>query len=215
MNETSNYNIYTSLHNGYLRFRNDDLDRSLYFSEFGISTMRDQTGNYIKDLQGSSGSIIWWDTRYSGSDASGITVNSYGGVAALTSSNNRALVQGDASVSIESVDSNVYIRPLTGHGAGSNTFNFTLSRSNLTDPNLPGYLMYGSTFQGINSVFGLRFYKQSNLIEMVDGDYSNTKDTTFQAGVGRFAKVGRKEGYQYVTLLTTKYLKLVAMVVIE
>ncbi|MEJ7218740.1 DUF7643 domain-containing protein [Staphylococcus gallinarum] len=207
MNETSNYNIYTSLHNGYLRFRNDDLDRSLYFSEFGISTMRDQTGNYIKDLQGSSGSIIWWDTRYSGSNASGVTVNSYGGVAALTSSNNRALVQGDTSVSIESVQSNVYIRPLTGQGAGSNTFNFTLSRSNLTDPNLPGYLMYGSTFQGDKFGAGLRFYKQSNLIEMVDGDYANTKDTTFQAGIGRFATVDRKEGYQYVSFVNDQIFK--------
>ncbi|WP_083578823.1 phage tail protein [Staphylococcus succinus] len=208
MNETSNYNIYTSMHNGYLRFRNDDLDRSLYFSEFGISTMRDQTGNYIKDLQGSSGSIIWWDTRYSGADASGITVNSYGGVAALTSSNNRALVQGDASVSLESVGSNVYIRPLTGQGSGSNTFNFTLSRSNLTNPDLPGYLMYGSTFEGDKFGGGLRFYKQSNLIEMVDGDYASTKDTTFQAGIGRFGTVGRKDGYSYIDFINDQVFKI-------
>lgn len=207
MNVTSTDHIFTSMKNGYLRFRNNDLDRSLYYSEFGISTMRDQTGNYIEDLQGSSGSIIWWDTRYSGSDANGITVNSYGGVAALTSSNNRALVQGDASVSLESVDSNIYLRPLTGHGAGSNTFNFTLSRSNLTDPNLPGYLMYGSTFQGDKFGAGLRFYKQTNLIEMVDGDYASTKDTTFQAGIGRFATIDRKDGYQYVDFVNEQVFK--------
>src|SRR5699024_863783 len=44
--------------NGYLRFRNNTLDRSIYMSDYGVSTMRDATGDYL-DADGSSGSLLF------------------------------------------------------------------------------------------------------------------------------------------------------------
>ncbi|MCP6711046.1 hypothetical protein NL489_27235, partial [Klebsiella pneumoniae] len=35
---TTTNNVYTRLKDGHLRFRNNNLDRSIYFSDFGIST---------------------------------------------------------------------------------------------------------------------------------------------------------------------------------
>ncbi|POC81287.1 structural protein, partial [Vibrio vulnificus] len=62
---TSRNEIFTRLKDGHLRFRNNKLDRSLYVSEFGISTYIDGEG----DGQGSSGTIAWWDTTFSPSNA--------------------------------------------------------------------------------------------------------------------------------------------------
>ncbi len=77
--------IFTRLKDGHLRFRNNTAGGSLYMSHFGISTYIDGEG----EDGGSSGTIQWWDKTYSDSGMNGITINSYGGVVALTSDNNR------------------------------------------------------------------------------------------------------------------------------
>ena len=58
---------------GLLRFRNNTRDRSLYYSDFGISTYVD--GNNEE----ASGSLQFFDYTYS--NARGVTLNSSNGVA--------------------------------------------------------------------------------------------------------------------------------------
>lgn len=88
---TTNYDVKTKLENGYLRFRNDSLERSLYLSEFGFSTYVDGTGEVL-DSNGSSGSIYWWDKTYS-TEYKGITINSHAGSPAMSSNLNKVIIQ--------------------------------------------------------------------------------------------------------------------------
>ncbi|MFF6546198.1 hypothetical protein ACET5F_32350, partial [Pseudomonas aeruginosa] len=78
---------------------------------------------------GSSGTIQWWDKTYSDSGMNGITINSYGGVVALTSDNNRVVLESYASSNIKSKQAPVYLYPNTDKVPGLNRFAFTLSNA--------------------------------------------------------------------------------------
>src|SRR5699024_3506440 len=123
----TNYDVKLKLEHGYFRARNDSLDRSLYFSEFGLSTYMDGTGDYVEPGGGSSGSLIFWDTSYSptGSGNRGITLNSYGGTVAMVSDKSRALVQAEASIRLESRQQPIFIRPKMDKQTTDMSFAFT------------------------------------------------------------------------------------------
>ncbi|MGZ0075863.1 hypothetical protein ACVXZY_11875 [Staphylococcus aureus] len=78
-------------------------------SHFGISTYIDGEG----EDGGSSGTIQWWDKITSDSGMNGITINSYGGVVALTSDYNRIIIDSYASANIESKNANIFYSPNT------------------------------------------------------------------------------------------------------
>lgn len=199
---TTTANVFTSMKNGYLRFRNNDLDRSLYMSEFGISTYVDQTGEYLDAPGNSSGTIAWWDKTYSPSGANGITINSYGGVAALTSYKNRVMIAAGGSVNLESTNSNVYIRPDTSQ-LGENSFSFNISNNREYND---GYIMFGDQDNGVYAS-GLRFSRAFSRLEVVDTDYSTGGGTTIEAGYGSFNTVSRRDGNQYLNMVHPQLLK--------
>lgn len=200
--ETTTSNVFTSMKNGYLRFRNNTTDSSLYMSEFGISTYVDQTGEYLDAPGNSSGTIAWWDKTYSPSGANGITINSYGGVAAITSNKNRVMVQGGGSVNIESTHSNVYIRPDLDN-LGDNTFSFNIADNR---EYRDGYIMFGGQDNGVYAS-GFRFSRAYSKIEVVDTNYSTGGGTTLEAGYGRFNTVSRRDGNQYLNIVHPQLLK--------
>lgn len=171
--------IYTRLKDGHLRFRNDTKNASLYFSYYGISTFMDGEG----ESGGSSGTIAWWDPSYSPSGANGITINSYGGVAALTSGLNRTMVQSRASVNLESMRSVIYLRPQKSE-VGNSTFAFTSTTGATSNADVKGYLMFGDLTNEDSWQYysGLRFYKGRSYIEVVDGSFSAGGNTVLDAG---------------------------------
>ncbi|HDP2145236.1 TPA: hypothetical protein P6H42_002194 [Staphylococcus aureus] len=188
--------IFTRLKDGHLRFRNNTAGGSLYMSHFGISTYIDGEG----EDGGSSGTIQWWDKTYSDSGMNGITINSYGGVVALTSDYNRIIIDSYASANIESREAPIYLSPNTKNKPGLNRFAFTLSnadRAYETD----GYIMFGSD-ENYKYGAGLRFSKRSNkgLVQVVNGDYATGGDTTIESGMGKFNLVKRRDGNSYVSI---------------
>ena len=197
---TTNYNVRTMLQNGYLRFRNDDARHSLYFSEFGISTYVDGEGSDEDEntVNGSSGSILWWDRTHSISDSNpkGITVNSYGGTAALTSTHNHVLMKSKYSAQIESTESNIQLNPYSDDT--NRNFKFTKSSNRLD-----GYILFGDTNET-----GLRFDGgPSGLVQVVDSDSSTGGSTTIEAGIGRFNVIYRRSSNKYVDLVGETYLR--------
>lgn len=195
---STRHNIFTRLKDGHLRFRNNALDRSLYMSEFGISTYIDGEGEGL----GSSGTIQWWDTTYSESDANGISINSYGGVVALSSDNNRIVLDAYASSNVESKTAAVYIHPHKETRPGNNRFAFTVSNADHSS-NTDGYIMYGSD-TNYNYGAGLRFSKSQNgkTVQVVDGNYSTGGDTTIEAGYGSFNTISKRDGNKYVRIIS-------------
>lgn len=191
-NSTTTHDVRTKLQNGHLRFRNDNLGRSLYMSEFGISTYVDGEG----ELGGSSGSVIWWDTEHSPSSQKGITVNSYGGTAALVSDQHHALVKSRYNATMQSTESNIDIH--THSDITQRRFRFTKS----TD-RLQGYLLFGD-----NDFKGLRFDNSSNgIVQVVDSNNQTGGDTEIEAGLGRFNMVVRRQGSNYVDITTANHLR--------
>ena len=126
--------IFTRLKDGHLRFRNNTAGGSLYMSHFGISTYIDGEG----EDGGSSGTIQWWDKTYSDSGMNGITR-----VVALTSDNNRVVLESYASSNIKSKQAPVYLYPNTDKVPGLNRFAFTLSNADNAYSS-DGYIMFGS-----------------------------------------------------------------------
>lgn len=185
---TTTHDVKTRLQNGHLRFRNESLDRSLYLSEFGISTYVDGEG----EGAGSSGSIIWWDKTYSPSNANGLTINSYGGVVALESDLNRIVLNANQSVNLESATSPIIFRPYRDNRGGSNVFMMTVAESS-NSSQTHGYLMYGSED---NRSVGLRFHKGSSAktIEVVNGDYASGGSTIFDAGILQANSIRKRDG---------------------
>ena len=200
--ETGTDNIFTSLHDGYLRFRNEDTDSSLYMSQFGISTFKDQNGDYVDSPGASSGTISWWDSTYSPTDAHGITINSWGGVAALTSYQNRVMIAAGGSVNLQSTKSNIYIRPDMDN-LGDNTFSFNISNGREYKD---GYIMFGGQNNGVYAS-GLRFSRAFSRLEVVDTDYSTGGGTTIEAGYGTFNTVSRRDGNQYLNIVDPQLFK--------
>lgn len=188
--------IFTRLKDGHLRFRNNTAGGSLYMSHFGISTYIDGEG----EDGGSSGTIQWWDKTYSDSGMNGITINSYGGVVALTSDYNRIIIDSYASADIESREAPIYLSPNTKNKPGLNRFAFTLSNAD-SAYETDGYIMFGSD-ENYKYGAGLRFSKRSNkgLVQVVNGDYATGGDTTIESGMGKFNLVKRRDGNSYVSI---------------
>ncbi|HDF8261638.1 TPA: hypothetical protein PCT82_002361 [Staphylococcus aureus] len=188
--------IFTRLKDGHLRFRNNTAGSSLYMSHFGISTYIDGEG----EDGGSSGTIQWWDKTYSDSGMNGITINSYGGVVALTSDYNRIIIDSYASANIESREAPIYLSPNTKNKPGLNRFAFTLSNAD-SAYETDGYIMFGSD-ENYKYGAGLRFSKRSNkgLVQVVNGDYATGGDTTIESGMGKFNLVKRRDGNSYVSI---------------
>lgn len=188
--------IFTRLKDGHLRFRNNTAGGSLYMSHFGISTYIDGEG----EDGGSSGTIQWWDKTYSDSGMNGITINSYGGVVALTSDYNRIIIDSYSSANIESREAPIYLSPNTKNKPGLNRFAFTLSNAD-SAYETDGYIMFGSD-ENYKYGAGLRFSKRSNkgLVQVVNGDYATGGDTTIESGMGKFNIVKRRDGNSYVSI---------------
>lgn len=199
---TSNDEIFTRLKDGHLRFRNNVTNSSLYMSQFGISTYIDGEGEGL----GSSGTIQWWDSTYSGTNANGITMNSYGGVVALSSDLNRIVLNAYSSANIESGQSNVYISPYRDVRPGLNRFSFSLANGD-TAYNTNGYIMYGAGDEAYPYGSGLRFYKSilEKRVAVVDGDYATGGDTIIEAGNGEFNQINRRSGNSYLRFLSNNF----------
>ncbi|PNZ52216.1 phage tail spike protein [Staphylococcus intermedius] len=133
--------VYTRIKDGLLRFRNNTRNRSLYYSDFGISTYVDGGPNE------SSGTLQFFDNTYS-KNARGVTLNSVSGVVALRSDNNSIVIESSLTTNIESNNYSVYVRPFKQSRAGLNEFQFYVKDAdsssdtdgcilfgNLTDPN--------------------------------------------------------------------------------
>lgn len=203
LGQSYDYDVTTTMSRGYIRFGDENRNRAINFSAFGLSTFLDGDGEWA-DAPGSSGSIYWWDGTYSPSNANGITMSSNGGVVALYSDNNRIMLDAGASVNLESRKGPVYVRPYTEGFTADHTFDFTLSQSGATD----GYLMYGvnkSSGDIYNS--GFRFNKNSARVEVVDKDFSTGGNTTIEAGIGSFNKVDRRSGNDYLYIVGDYYMK--------
>ncbi len=146
--------VYTRLKDGHLRFRNNNQNRSLYYSDFGISTYLDGEGD------GSSGTLQFFDYTYS-SNARGVTLNSSSGVVALRSDNNRVVLEASNTVNIESKNYSIYLRPMSSSRLGRNEFQFWV-KDNDAARDTDGVLSYGSITSGSSYGSGIRFDKSAN-----------------------------------------------------
>lgn len=135
---TQKDNVFMRAQGGYLRFRNNNQNRSLYYSDFGISTYIDG------DSSEASGTLQFFDYTYSPTNSvRGVTLNSAGGAIALNSERNRIVLDANATVNIESETSSVYIRPMKNNRAGTNEFRFW-TKLNDSVADTDGVLSYGT-----------------------------------------------------------------------
>lgn len=150
---TTTNNVYTRLKDGHLRFRNNNLDRSIYFSDFGISTYLD--GN----SEDASGTLEFFD--YSYSTARGVTLNSGIGVVALRSDSNRIILEAENTVNLESNQYSVYVRPFSKSRPGLNEFQFYV-KDNPSSADTDGALLFGNlTDTSSQYGSGIRFSKSN------------------------------------------------------
>lgn len=147
-----NNDIFTRLRLGHLRFRNETLDRSLYYSDFGISTYVDGSGD-----SSSSGTINFFDTEYS--TARGITMESNFGVVALRSNENRIILDSYLTTNIESAQYSIYFRPMRDSRGGVNEFQMWV-KDNPSAAGTDGVLSFGNLTSTGEYGAGLRFSKQ-------------------------------------------------------
>lgn len=133
--DTQKDNVFMRAQSGLLRFRNNTRDRSLYYSDFGVSTYVD--GNNEE----ASGSLQFFDYTYS--TARGVTLNSSNGVAAITSDNNRVILDAKYTVNLESSTSSIYMRPMRDTRKGNNEFRF-YTKLNDTAADTDGVISYGA-----------------------------------------------------------------------
>src|SRR5690625_5143252 len=135
-------------------------------SEYGISTYLDGEG----ELGGSSGTILWWDEENSPTGQRGITVNSYGGTAALTSDYHHALVKSRYSTDIESTESTVNITPFSSETKRGFSFGKSPDR-------LHGYFLFGD----VNKA-GLRITNSNDgVVQVIDSNYTTGGTTVIEA----------------------------------
>ena len=150
--DTQKDNVFMRAQGGLLRFRNNTRDRSLYYSDFGISTYVD--GNNEE----SSGSLQFFDYTYS--TARGVTLNSSNGVAAVTSDNNRVILDAYYTVNIES-NYGIYFRPYRDNRIGNNEFSMYV-KQNDSGAYTDGVLKYGNVSSDTSQYgSGIRFSKSS------------------------------------------------------
>lgn len=170
---TQKDNVFMRAQGGYLRFRNNVQNRSLYFSDFGISTYIDGDSNEA------SGTLQFFDYTYSPSDSTrGVTLNSANGAVALNSERNRIVLDANATVNIESETSSVYIRPMKNTRTGNNEFTFYI-KDNDSGADTDGVIKFGNVSSSTSQYgSGLRFSKSSkdNII------YATNKDGDIGTG---------------------------------
>lgn len=200
--ETSTNNVFTRMRDGHLRFRNNDLNRSIYISDFGISTYLD--GNESD----ASGTLEFFDYTYSG--WRGVTLNSGMGVVALRTDSNRIMLDANATVNIESEKASVYIRPMKENRNGNNEFRFWVKDNPQAD-DTDGVLSYGSVTTGSEFGSGIRFdknkdasfvYATNNNGDIGSGDFYardlygmlRAKDTNAYVGVDGALRVTDTKG---------------------
>ncbi|GAB0251359.1 phage tail spike protein [Staphylococcus pseudintermedius] len=128
--------VYTRIKDGLLRFRNNTRNRSLYYSDFGISTYVDGGPNE------SSGTLQFFDYTYN-KNARGVTLNSVTGVVALRSDNNSIVIESSLTTNIESNNYSVYIRPFKQSRAGLNEFQFYVKDAD-SSSNTDGCILFGN-----------------------------------------------------------------------
>ncbi len=145
--------VYTRMKDGLLRFRNNTRDRSLYYSDFGISTYVDGDANE------SSGTLQFFDYTYS-DNARGVTLNSAAGVVALRSDNNRIILDASGTMNIESAESSVYIRPMRNSRIGNNEFRFWVKDNDNAD-DTDGVISFGSITTGYAAGSSIRLDKST------------------------------------------------------
>ncbi|EJP6627111.1 hypothetical protein NDL56_000455 [Staphylococcus pseudintermedius] len=145
--------VYTRIKDGLLRFRNNTRNRSLYYSDFGISTYVDGGPNE------SSGTLQFFDYTYS-KNARGVTLNSVTGVVALRSDNNRIILDASGTVNIESAESSVYIRPMRNSRIGNNEFRFWVKDNDNAD-DTDGVISFGSITTGYAAGSSIRLDKST------------------------------------------------------
>lgn len=154
---TDNNNVFTRLKDGHLRFRNNDFDRSIYISDFGISTYLDG------DPRNASGTLEFFDYTYD-SGARGVTLQSGLGVVALRADSNRMVIEADDTVNIGSNKYSVYIRPFVNTRPGVNEFQYYV-KDNPTADETDGVLVYGNlTGSGTKMGSGIRFSKSAPVV---------------------------------------------------
>ncbi|WP_404959820.1 phage tail spike protein [Staphylococcus pseudintermedius] len=144
--------VYTRMKDGLLRFRNNTRNRSLYYSDFGISTYVDGGPNE------SSGTLQFFDYTYN-KNARGVTLNSVTGVVALRSDNNSIVIESSLTTNIESNNYSVYIRPFKQSRAGLNEFQFYVKDAD-SSSNTDGCILFGNLTDpdGVHGS-GIRFSK--------------------------------------------------------
>lgn len=144
--------VYTRMQDGLLRFRNNTRNRSLYYSDFGISTFVDGGPDE------SSGTLQFFDYTYS-QNARGVTLNSVTGVVALRSDNNSIVIESSLTTNIESNNYSVYVRPYKQSRAGLNEFQFYV-KDNDSSSATDGCILYGNlTDPNGSHGSGIRFSK--------------------------------------------------------
>lgn len=150
--DTQKDSVFMRAQSGLLRFRNNTRDRSLYYSDFGISTYVD--GNNEE----ASGSLQFFDYTYS--NARGVTLNSSNGVAAVTSDNSRVILDAYYTVNIES-NYSIYFRPNRDSRVGNNEFAMYV-KQNDSGANTDGVIKYGNVSSDTSQYgSGIRFSKSS------------------------------------------------------
>ncbi|HAR6427007.1 TPA: hypothetical protein I1802_001689 [Staphylococcus pseudintermedius] len=144
--------VYTRIKDGLLRFRNNTRNRSLYYSDFGISTYVDGGPDE------SSGTLQFFDYTYS-QNARGVTLNSVTGVVALRSDNNSIVIESSLTTNIESNNYSVYVRPYKQSRAGLNEFQFYVKDAD-SSSNTDGCILFGNLTDpnGVHGS-GIRFSK--------------------------------------------------------
>lgn len=155
---STDYNeVFTRLKDGHLRFRNNDLSRSIYLSDFGVSTYLDG------DPRNASGTLEFFDYTYD-SGARGVTLQSGLGVVALRADANRMVIEADDTVNIGSNKYSVYLRPFANTRVGVNEFQYYV-KDNPTADATDGVLLYGNlTGSGTKMGSGIRFSKSAPVV---------------------------------------------------
>lgn len=169
--KTSTNDIKMKLENGYLRARNDSLNRSLYFSDFGISTFADGDGDGV-----ASGVIEFFSDEYAGTESLGVTVGSTWGAAGLRSYNNDAIMDGGRHSTIYARTGQVVIRPRDINRVGNNHFVFDI-KDNDTASDTDGVIYFGSPTANPPYGVGIRFSKAAPEKTLYITDGTGTKNT--------------------------------------
>src|SRR5699024_8731036 len=166
LGQTSTHDVSLRFEHGYIRARNNSLGRSLYFSDYGISTYADAEGN-----NDASGSLLLRETEYS--DTWGTTLHSTYGAVALKSEYSTVHLDADNTVNIGSRNYSVYVRPFQESRKGLNEFQFYV-KENASSSDTDGALLYGNITGGATHGSGIRFSKSSSeakvYITDVNGD---------------------------------------------